>query len=434
MREEGDHLSTLFVRFLPIPLLVLLVFSFIVLEAQQTALGYFFDAIRLLFVVLFALVTLLEKERIIRWRSRLQIILIVAIVFFTFGAGILNKVSLASASPYREDYHDGAWQTESAYQFLREGKNPYAVSYRDTFLGTYMSYIAGINGPVFNPAVEHYIYLPGTFLIAGIFESFEKTIQQAQDIRILLLLCYAGACWIFWKILPRHPIRIPLFILFACNPLLVRPMLEGRNDMLSFFFIIASVALLIKKQYLFSGLLLGVALATKQWAWFVYPFLLLQIWSICKEDKKSFYAFFISSLGVAGAIILPFFVWNPHAFFDDTVLYAMGLSQGANYPLAGYGFSRIVGLFGSQFERFPFWILEAVAGIPLLVYFFRRILSSTKVSVALMGGSVFLFVVLFFSKFFNDNYVAFIATLFLLWTAVYLSEQTHPLTGSNAKA
>ena len=64
-------------------------------------------------------------------------------------------------APYRFA-HDGLMQTESATQFVLAGRNPYAESYRDTPLGQWEFNIGGVR---VNPALEHYAYMPLTFLL-----------------------------------------------------------------------------------------------------------------------------------------------------------------------------------------------------------------------------------------------------------------------------
>jgi hypothetical protein len=58
--------------------------------------------------------------------------------------------------------HDGLMQSESATQFALAGRNPYIESYRNTPMGQWQFNIGGVR---INPALEHYAYMPLTFVL-----------------------------------------------------------------------------------------------------------------------------------------------------------------------------------------------------------------------------------------------------------------------------
>jgi hypothetical protein len=113
---------------------------------------------------------------------------------------------------------------------------------------------------------------------------------------------------------------------------------------------------------------------------------------------------------VAGAVLLPFVVWDASSFFDDTVLYLTGATA-YSYPIRGWGISaifRAVNIIPSADSSFPFSIIELLVGLPTLALLLRWQWRENTLQAVWFGFAVLSFVIEYFSRFFNDNYFVFI--------------------------
>jgi len=122
-------------------------------------------------------------------------------------------------------------------------------------------------------------------------------------------------------------------------------------------------------------------------------------------------------------ILLPFLIWDFHSFWEDIFLYPSGKLL-TSYPITGYGFSQFLAMtktgVESIFDYFPFWIIQFIVGIPLFYFLYRVQKRNNSLNQMLTNYGIFLFVFWLFSRFFNDNYIVFIVTIFVL---AYLFEK-----------
>jgi len=322
-------------------------------------------------------------------------------------------------------YHDGALQSDIAFSLFVKGENPYAVNYYDTELGQNQVYRFFQGTTILNPALEHYIYLPATFLLGGLASYGEKALFGFSDERFLYLLLFLGSVAFLYDLIRANRWRFAVLAAYALNPWTIHFLIQGRNDVLPIFFVIAAVWAIIKKKYIGAGISFGLALATKQFTWAFLPFLFMYLY--VSDFKKPYILTRVAfvALGVAFIVIGPFFAWAPHAFIDDTLLYASGSSTGLNYPITGFGFSRLLTLFGvlDPFARFPFWLIMLPVGILTLAWGIPSLIRSRALSTALFVYAIWMFGTFFFARFFHDNYIVFIVNIALLGVAVWMSEQ-----------
>lgn len=420
-----------------IVILFILVINFILtLQTANTPLAILLNFITILIVGSYIVVstTNFKKKKNIDIKFIKNLILFF-LIFFIIITTLLSQIYYKEANLKLVTYHDGARQTETAFDFLQSGKNPYSETYYNTDLEKFVKYIYTNEQYYLNPALEHYIYLPATFIISGSFNAVQKVVTGWTDLRILNFLYLMGALLLLWKIIGQHPLRNLLIILFTLNPFWLRFFIEGRNDIIVLFWIIATFYLLQKNKYIFAGLTFGIALSTKQFTWIFIPFILVYLLKANRlPDKitiKKITKFLLPAFLLAILFILPFAIWDWHSFLDDTIRYASGTSQGLNYPITGYGFSRIVTLLGFHSQSaFPFWIPVLIIGLPLMILLLKRVWRQGTLTSVILNTTLFLLLVFLFSRFFNDSYLALISQLLIFWLAFVLSnyKKTHKIS------
>src|SRR2546425_4770594 len=105
-----------------------------------------------------------------------------------------------------------------------------------------------------------------------------------------------------------------------------------------------------RRRFLIMGLLLGLAVATKQHAVLAAPFIVW--WALARGASLPVVAR-SAAAGMAAlmAVLLPFVLWNPHAFIQDTIVFVTGGGADA-YPINWVGVSAML-LSAGGVPRFP---------------------------------------------------------------------------------
>ncbi|MBU0597575.1 DUF2029 domain-containing protein [Patescibacteria group bacterium] len=420
-----DNNKNIFLSIEVIVFIILVINFVLTLQSAGTILNKLLNFLIFLFAGLYILISSTTKKKIgFIIIKPIKEILLLSFIFFIIASTLFSQIQYKELGSTDYVYHDGAIQTEIAFDYIKSGKNPYSETYYNTLLEEKEGYIFNGNWYL-NPALEHYIYLPATFFISGSFNAIQKAIAGWSDLRILNFIYLLGSLIILWKIVGNHPLRNLVIILFALNPFFLRYFLEGRNDIIVLFWILAAFYLLLKNRFLISGLLFGIALSTKQFAWIFIPFILAFFMQKNSPDKKvstnNLLKFIIPASIIAILFITPFVIWDISSFIDDTILYASGSSSGLNYPITGYGFSQIVTFFGVQAEEsFPFWIIMAAVGLPVLFFMLKRVRAKGTIESIIVNTTIFILFTFLFSRFLNNNYLAFISQLLIIWLAFIL--------------
>ena len=303
---------------------------------------------------------------------------------------------------------DALFETEQAIAFIASGRNPYSENYSNSPV---MAFGEG------NPAFVHYVYLPAMFLVPAPFYAAWYRLFGWYDHKIFQLLFFIGTILLLTGFVKSHSSKILLMILFTMNPVILEYFLNGFNDIILLFWLFLSFLLLEKKKYTFSLISFAVACSIKQFSWFFVPFYFLHYKSLSnldwKELLKKSSPFFIT----IGLFFLPFIIWNPGNFIDDTFLCLIGKSA-VNYPIGNpneYGICQILKNIGllDPVKRFPFWILQLLTGIPVCsALLFKQQRENTIVNL-IAGGTLTLFTFSFFSGIFHVNYIGVIVFLIL---------------------
>ena len=346
------------------------------------------------------------------FRARLSLVTIIICVA-ALGPVTQNIILRLTAAPESDAYviayskmHDGAIQTEEAIKFLLQGKNPYAEDYDKTLVARYF-----LPELPLNPAIYHYAYLPFTFLFSLPFYEGFTSITGWYDQRVV----YAFAFLLILLILPQlaksAERKLSLLVAVGLNYLLVDSLAIGMNDLLVLAPLLVATYLFQKGYHRASTIPLGLACATKQVAWFFLPFYFLlqfngslSLRGIGPLIKKT-YPFFLTF----GLVVLPFFLWNPAAFIDDTFGYLSGISP-TSFPIRGFGLSALLlacGVIKSNTAYFPFWILQLIFGLPLLIYLLKKQRRENNLQRCWLNYGIFLTLMAFLSRFFQTNYLGY---------------------------
>lgn len=349
---------------------------------------------------------------------------VIAVTFF-----ILNVITptLLSISHRRQTaphlfVHDNPIQMEEAIKLLLNGQNPYGFDYSGTPMGKWpygapiYSFIDPAQPEIIktNPALMHVVSLPFGFLSILPFAFISDLLLGWFDARFVYLSAFIITVIFGTKLIAKDK-RLDFFILFALNPLITGFLIVGHNDILVTSLLVITLYLAHKNYHLASAIPLGLALAAKQVA---LPFFFLYLAYIYFKNKNLQTLLKISSLSIiiAAILILPFFIWNPAAFWRDTVGFISG-SEATSYPIKGIGISMVLlasGLIPNALSAFPANIFQVVVGIPALIAAVFYLKKSPSLASLCISFPLVYIVLLFFSRFFVDSYLGLAAEFLIL--------------------
>lgn len=335
------------------------------------------------------------------YRVKLTIVILATSVAVVLPA--ISMIILRQSTSPEKYIQDGALQTELSIEYLLQGKNPYAEDYRGTPLAAW-TWDTAAEGTTENPALDHNAYLPFTFVFSIPFYALLKNSVGWYDQRLVYLPLF------FCTFVPlaRHAVqqerKLGLLTLFGLNLFMAPYTAWGGNDGLVLFWLVTSTYLLLENRTTLSALSLGLACASKQTAWLFVPFFLTYVWVKAPPTKK-FGAIRKTYLllMVPVLLILPFLLWNPSAFLDDTFFYMSG-GAASSYPIRGVGIGSLMlalGIISDRTAYFPFAVLQVASCLPLLIFLLRRQTSLDDVRQCWLGFGLLLLTFSFFSRFFN---------------------------------
>jgi hypothetical protein len=156
-------------------------------------------------------------------------------------------------------------------------------------------------------AANVFAYVPGVFafiLPAGLVAGTSVGLSVGDLAAALGLYLLPSGRRNIW---PAAYLLFPPVVLFSTSFL---------NDAIpAIAFISVAIALEARGRPLAASLLLGLALASSQEAWFFFP-----VYAYYLLRRKR-YLHVVLSLATASAVLLPFFAWDPSAFIQNTVLF-----------------------------------------------------------------------------------------------------------------
>ena len=339
------------------------------------------------------------------------------IIIFTIGVGFVVYVSdRHKISPaYRT--HDIVIQQEVAVRMLLTGKNPYKETYFETPLEEFK-----YSETEENPALYHFVMEPFYLLSAVPFYFLESRTIGFFDARVPLYIFFSLMLIMGFRFIKDRENKLLFITLMAFNPMTLGFLLEGRSDMFMFPFLFASFIFLYKQKFTLSAISLGLAFAIKQIAWPLFPLFIYFIYLKTKNIRQTL-KYSIISIGVLGAIVIPFFAWDPKAFLDSTVFYLSGQAL-HSYPVSGFGFSQLLlklEVVKDANQYYPFIIWQTLFSIPILLILLKQVRKHPTMKTVIFSYGILLFVFWYFSRYFNNSHIGFISSVLI--TAYFFPEE-----------
>lgn len=368
-----------------------------------------------------------DQPRLLEWgRLSVFVLLVLFVSVLPLAAGIADRVSTGDLRAS----NDHALQTEAAVTFLLHGQNPYGADYRETE--------AARAGVLSSPGTEHYLAFPFDFLLALPFRFVTNGLAGWYDERLVHLLAFL---LVLAMILFRARGERGLLVgsLFAFNPFFLLPFTQGYADAP----IIALLALfgwcLARGRVSLASVCLGFAAADRQYVLLFLPLYIVFLFATTDRGQRvlnRLKTLVRPSLFFAVpflAVVLPFFLWNPHAFVDDTLRYTSG-SLASNFPVQGFGVSiallRAHAIAGAE-QPFPFWLIQVPIVTFFLVLFARWLFRQPSVGRLFVSGAAVLFAFFALSRFLHVNYVGEVISLMvvgLAFAAAPMAQNEHAST------
>ncbi|QQR92199.1 MAG: hypothetical protein IPJ89_03490 [Candidatus Iainarchaeum archaeon] len=307
---------------------------------------------------------------------------------------------------------DAVVQMESAGKLFLHGKNPYAEDY----FGTELQEIDDLNtektywkklGLDHNPAMYHFAYPPGAFLIPAALTSVTGPI----DLRLLFLPFELLGLILLFMLIRHHELKILGVLLWGLLHLF-GGLAIGAMDLFIISILLIALLLMQRNHHLAAAVLFGIMGAVKQSVWIVIGLVL--IWAFWQKKLKTYMVAPI----IVVLVLLPFLLWNPVAMVDDMLLYfanATAYAYPINIEAGGMPLLlQTIGLSFAQIQAFPYFVLQLLVGIPLLVLIARKLQKMSDPHYIYVYSGVLVFGVAVVYKFPHFNYFNFALTLFAL--------------------
>lgn len=316
----------------------------------------------------------------------------------------------------RDRMHDGGViVTEAAAADVLEGRNPYERDYGDVLPPSWDEVQAFDGAHVANPVRWHFPYLPAAALVHVPFVALGGALGIGWDTRILGCAAFAVALVAMSR--QRGPAWARLGAVLGLGSVFsVMFLAWGTNDVFA-----ASVALLAlclaDRHPSWAGVLLAVALSTKLLLAVLLPPLALVIWL---TGGWAAIRRWWTLPTVLVATCLPWFIADPAAFVDDTVLFNLGRSD-VNMPTSGIGLPAVA----PSFDGLPLAVVTVLGVVLALVVPLLAVRRWPSVWVAAPSAAFSLVAVLVPARTFQNNYLVLVAALLpTAWLAL-----ANPLPG-----
>jgi uncharacterized membrane protein len=171
----------------------------------------------------------------------------------------------------------------------------------------------------------------------------------------LYFLSYLTLIIIAWKV-TRPELRPWILLLAMANVPMWSSTFGGNLDI--FYILLIVVAWLLRAHRWRSAIFLGLAIASKQIAWFFIPYYLIMIWRHYNLAES------IRRLTIAGCLALiinlPFIIWNPQAWLA-------GILAPIADPMFPLGLGLIELSVNHVLPFFPSWVYDILEGAAILL-------------------------------------------------------------------
>ena len=175
-------------------------------------------------------------------QQRIKVALIWLIIALTVLLPTAKMVLLRHENLPQSYSHDGGViQTEAAVDFFLAGRNPYVEDYRSTPMAEW-----GL--PEFRTALDHYPYLPWTYVFSAPVKVLSDALLGWYDQRFVYLLVFVVALLLATRLVPstRPRDRLGLLMLLGLNPLMGLDLIFGQNDLFVWAWIVLALWLLAR--------------------------------------------------------------------------------------------------------------------------------------------------------------------------------------------
>ena len=295
---------------------------------------------------------------------------------------------------------DGAYQMQLSRDVLMRGVDPYGFNYDGTGMER-----APWGQPFPNPALHHLDYWPGTVVLPLPFQAAFHAVFGWWDERVWLLLA-AAATWALLTWLAPGPVgrmAAAVFFLLPGHSLLA---VLGDNDLPMVALLLGATLAIGRRHWLVAGLLLGLAIATKQTALVAVP--VLATYAITQGiDLRAFFRTAGLAIAVVAVLFAPFLVWNAPAFVNDTILFNFG-GGSETYPIQGIGLSALLlraGIIHGARDGFPFLFVQVPLVLTAWLLGWRWLQRHRLFGDAILFTGIALFAFLFANRFAQPTYL-----------------------------
>ncbi len=345
-----------------------------------------------------------ETKHLHRHPRRWQRVALVSTLLLSIGGGVLCVLTIVDCFLPPIFSNDGTSLDTNAAELLTQGRNPYTDSsmldvarqfqiQADWTTPLRQGKLAGrLDYPTFTelqtvldrdlkagnaPEFESKVSYPAlSFLTLVPFTWFKD-----YNVLPLYFLSYLLLIAIAWKV-ARPELRPWVLLLAMTNVPMWSSTYGGNLDI--FYVLLIVIAWLLRAHRWRSALFLGLAIATKQIAWFFIPFYLIMTWRHCchpersegslrpasqilrcaQDDRLSGLAESVWRLAIAGCVFLifnlPFILWNSQAWLA-------GVLAPVADPMFPVGLGLIELSVNHVLPYFPSWLYGMLEGVAMLV-------------------------------------------------------------------
>lgn len=346
---------------------------------------------------------------------------LVAVLMITVGgATITAMVDRAKTAPVY-GVHDIILQQEAAMRYLIVGKNPY----QETYFGTPVEdfHYGELGRDAVNPALFHFVMPPWYLLFPFLFYYTSIPVFGFFDGRMALLCTMVLLLITLWFWFKDKAIARLAIVLTALSPAVIGYFIEGRSDVFALSWLMVSILMLSRKKYVWSGVLLALALLSKQTTWFMVPFFAVYLW--LQHPKAGFWKTVVAAMVTGVIIVLPFLLWNVAAFIDSVILYLTG-NTANSYPVSGYGLSMLLydaGKISDIHAYYPFIVWQIGFALPVMVLLLLWVRKKPTESKFMLSYAVFLSAYWYLSRYFNNSHLGYLSMFFVLSGLKHIDEQ-----------
>ena len=316
--------------------------------------------------------------------------------------------------------NDSTYQVELGGELVLDLDNPYGHDYRRSGLERFYTRDGSVSERVRERevALRHFAYFPGAVITAAVWRLLPEPFDDYRLLVLLATLALLPAALLF-----RGPIgwRLALGAVLVCNPIAVRSAWFGQNDAPSLLLLVLAFALVTRRRFGWAAAALAGAILLKQFAIVALPFIALMV------PREEWKRAALVLVGVLAAGILPFFVADPVAFYDDTIKYGAG-----TYRIVGYGLSAILvrlGIIEDRDDSYPFALVALLTWVPLTVWLLLAQRRARELWVGAAAFAISILWLMFIGRTFNNYYLVWPMTGALIAALMAIGSARDPARG-----